>query len=101
MVGERGVRLSGGQRQRIGIARALYHDPGVLLLDEATSALDAESEGVVQAAIDKIISPLDLPVSPYISPYLPYISRAGGHRQDDRAGRHDGSRDLPGYVGEM
>ena len=75
--------------------------PSVLLLDEATSALDAESEGVVQAAIDKIISPLDLPVSPYISPYLPYISRAGGHRQDDRAGRHDGSRDLPGYVGEM
>jgi len=51
-LGERGVRLSGGQRQRIAIARAILKDPPLLLLDEATSALDAESERVVQAALE-------------------------------------------------
>ncbi|MCD2344736.1 ATP-binding cassette domain-containing protein [Ideonella azotifigens] len=50
-LGERGVRLSGGQRQRISIARAILKNPPLLLLDEATSALDAESERVVQAAL--------------------------------------------------
>lgn len=52
-LGERGVRLSGGQRQRIAIARAMLKNPPLLLLDEATSALDAESERMVQAALDK------------------------------------------------
>ena len=51
-LGERGVRMSGGQRQRIAIARALLKNPPLLLLDEATSALDAESERLVQSALE-------------------------------------------------
>ncbi len=55
MVGERGVRLSGGQRQRIAIARALLRDAPILVLDEALSSVDAESEALIQAALDRLM----------------------------------------------
>ena len=55
-LGEGGARLSGGQRQRVAIARALLRDAPILLLDEATSALDAESERLVQQALERLMA---------------------------------------------
>jgi ATP-binding cassette, subfamily B, bacterial MsbA len=54
-IGEKGVRLSGGQRQRVAIARAILKNPPILILDEATSALDAESEALVQEALERLM----------------------------------------------
>jgi len=55
LVGERGITLSGGQRQRVAIARALLKDPRILILDDATSSVDAETEQLIQTALERLM----------------------------------------------
>jgi ATP-binding cassette subfamily B protein len=100
-LGERGVRLSGGQRQRLAIGRAILADRPILLLDEATSALDAESERVVQLALERLMAGRTV---------LMIAHRLATVRHADRivvmergrviaAGRHDElTRDSPLYA---
>ncbi len=100
-LGERGTRLSGGQRQRIAIARAILKDPPILLLDEATSSLDAESERLVQAALESLVMGRTTLV---IAHRLATVKRARrivvmNHGRIEAIGRHEElTRDNPLYA---
>jgi ABC-type multidrug transport system fused ATPase/permease subunit len=82
-VGDRGVCLSGGQRQRVAIARALLKDPRVLILDEATSALDAESERLVQEALERLMAGR----TTLVITHRPQLARRAGRVITLRGGR--------------
>jgi len=103
-VGLRGGKLSGGQKQRVAIARALIRKPAVMLLDEATSALDAESEKLVQAAIDNMVNAKQKPTTIMIAHRLSTVRNADqiavvDHGQVIENGTHQSLMDLQGaYV---
>ncbi len=95
VVGERGVRLSGGQRQRIGIARALYHDPGVLVLDEATSALDTSTESDVMDAVRSLHGEKTILIVAHRLSTIAHCDRVFRLESGRLVDAPDGARQLP------